>query len=117
MTKSTKTSPVGSPLGKPNLAYSAYAMKRTRVAYVIILGKIWMPPGLVASLRKDLSDYDLNNIGEEFTRENVEEWLTANAGDFQEVIDFSAVCGETEIPWSSEENESKYYDTISDPEE
>ena len=71
--------------------------------------------GGIASIHKDLSDYDLGNIGE-FTRDNVEQWLTSHSGDFQEVIDFTAVCGKEEIPWSSEDNEMTYLDTISDGE-
>jgi hypothetical protein len=89
---------------------SPYTMRQTRVAYVLILGDIWMP-STTASLHKNLSDYDLINIGE-FTRENVEQWLTSNSGDFQSVTDFYAVCGETEIPWSSEDNECAYLDTL-----
>jgi hypothetical protein len=80
------------------------------VAYVEILGRIWMPP-VVASLRKELSDYDLKNIGE-FTRENMAQWLSANAGDFQEVIDFNAVCGEAMIAWSMENSEISYMETL-----
>ena len=86
-------------------------LRRVRLAYVIILGYIWMPR-VICSLEKKLSDYDLDNIGE-FTRENVEEWLTKNAGDFSEVIDFTARCGDEMIEWSSEENEMAYCDTLS----
>lgn len=86
-----------------------YAMRRVRIAYVIILGKMWM--GGTASLHKDLSDYDLGNIGE-FNRENVEQWLTSNSGDFSSVTDFTARCGDVEIEWSSEENEMAYCDTL-----
>ncbi len=92
----------------------AYVMTRARIAYVDILGITWMPASL-ASLRIDLSDYDLDNIGE-FTRKNVQEWVTKNAGDFQAVIDFRAICGAKEIPWDLEENEFLYLDTLS-PEE
>jgi len=90
-----------------------YTMRRVRVAYVIILGKLWMPMA-DASMTKDLSDYDLGNIGE-FTRENVEQWLTSNSGDFSSVTDFTACCGDIEIPWENEDNEMAYYDTISEP--
>lgn len=91
-----------------------YTMRRVRVAYVDVLGRIWMPATL-ASLRIDLRDYDLENIGE-FTRENVEQWLCTHAGDFQSVKDFHAVCGDVDIPWSSEETECEYYDTLSQDE-
>src|SRR5690348_11532676 len=92
----------------------AYRMQRVRVAYVDVLGTIWMP-AVMASMRIKLSDYDLENIGE-FTRENVEQWLCTHAGDFQAVKDFRAECGELEIPWSTEENEMEYFDTIAEVE-
>ena len=85
-----------------------YRMQRVRVARVDVLGKIWMP-AMMAGTRYDLSDRDLENIGE-FTRENLEKWLGTHAGDFQEVKDFSAVCGETEINWSSEDNQLEFQD-------
>ncbi len=88
---------------------SPYAMRRVRVAYVEILGEIWMPYGARATLEKQLRDYDLENIGE-FTRENVARWLDVNAGDFSRVIDFSAACGDVEIPWAEEENGFAYSD-------
>lgn len=94
-------------------ATAPYTMRRVRVAYVLILGKLWMPM-CDASQRQDLSNYDLENIGE-FTRENVEQWLMTHSGDFSSVTDFYAVCGDVEIPWSSEDNEMAYYDTISEP--
>jgi hypothetical protein len=93
---------------------SPYTMRRVRVAYVDVLGTIWMPAA-TCSMRYPLSDYDLENIGE-FTRKNVEQWICTHAGDFQAIKDFHAVCGETEIAWASEENEMTYYDTVSDGE-
>ncbi len=89
-----------------------YVMARTRRAYVTILGYIWMPR-VLCSMQKQLSNYDLENIGE-FTRENIDQWLTSNSGDFSSVVDFTARCGETEIEWSSEENEMSYLDTVSE---
>lgn len=89
-----------------------YVLRRVRVAHVLILGELW-EPGRTASLQKSLKDADLQEIGE-FVRENVSRWLRLNAGDFSRVIDFSAVCGDTEIPWSSEENELAYLDTVSE---
>ena len=97
-----------------NKTGQAYAVRPVRIAYVIVLGRIWMPMA-TASLRINLRDYDLENIGD-FTRENVEEWLTANAGDFSQVLDFTAACGDIEIPWGSEESEIEYLDTITEDE-
>jgi hypothetical protein len=87
-----------------------YAKRSVRIARVTVLGTLWMPH-CNASLTTDLSDYDLENIGE-FTRENVEDWLTCHSGDFSSVIDFTAQCGEIDIPWSSDDNEIAYLDTL-----
>jgi hypothetical protein len=89
---------------------SPYAMRQCRIAYVEVLGKLWMPMA-TAGTRYELSDYDLENIGE-FTRENVDDWLGTHAGDFSSVKDFAAVCGETVIPWSSEDNELEFSDCM-----
>lgn len=89
---------------------SPYTMRRVRNAYVEIIGKIWMP-AVVCGQRQDLSDYDLENIGE-FTRENVEQWLCTHSGDFQSVTDFRAVCGKVEIAWESEESEFTFSDAM-----
>ena len=72
--------------------------------WIDIVGGIWMPYGMTCAMTKDLSVYDLENIGEP-TRDNVEQWLACNAGDFSSIHDFHAVIGETEIPWDSEDSE------------
>lgn len=77
-------------------------------------------PGCTCAQTKTLSDYDLENIKDRvepgFTRDNVEDWLTCNAGDFSCVTDFSAsleVGNETiDIPWQSEESEFAYSDCM-----
>lgn len=76
--------------------------------FVLILGYIWMP-NCMATMERTLSTYDIENIGE-FTRENVEQWLACNAGDFQQVVDFYATVGDKEIPWANEDNEMAYND-------
>jgi hypothetical protein len=76
--------------------------------WIDILGTIWMP-AVTCAQRKELRRYDMENIGKP-TRKNVLLWLRKNAGDFQHIIDFHAVVGETEIPWKSEKNEVIYYD-------
>lgn len=96
-----------------------------RRSYVTILGQLWMP-SCDASLRKDLSSYDIENIraqandGQTIDREAVDQWLTTNSGDFSRVIDFEASIEDGEqtidIPWSSEENECRYLDTLPDEE-
>jgi hypothetical protein len=68
------------------------------------------------------------DIGGEWTRDTIEQWLARNAGDFQSIDDFEAAltyvertcdgCGqvvrrEVVIPWDSEDNEGIYLDCIS----
>jgi hypothetical protein len=79
--------------------------------FVQVLGKIWMPPTAVCGYEYPLRKYDIDNIGE-FTRENVEQWLAANAGDFSQIIDFYATVGDKEIPWAKEDSESRYCDIL-----
>ena len=79
--------------------------------YVVVVGGIWMPYGATCSMRRDLSDYDLENIGE-FTRENVERWVDTNMGGFSTIIDLHATAGHEEIPWATEDGEVAYLDTL-----
>lgn len=81
--------------------------------FINVLGKIWLPP-VEGAYTYDLSSYDVENIGE-FTRENIADWLSKNAGDFQQIIDFYATVGDKEIPWSSEDNEIRYNDLVDPP--
>jgi hypothetical protein len=83
--------------------------------FILVVGTIWMP-ATTASTRYELSRYDLDNIGE-FTRENVERWLSTHSGDFQHVQDFYATAGDVEIPWATEEGEIAYADTVWQPED
>ena len=102
------------------------ARRLVRYSYVIILGKIWLPMA-PASLRKDLSSYDIDNIrgysrhlsGDEtgpITREGFEHWLMLNSGDFSSVDDFTGSIedGDTtlDFPWAKDESEINYYDTL-----
>ncbi len=94
-----------------------------RESYIDVLGYIWMPHAL-CSLHIDVSAYDLSNMTDtegHVTRESVEQWLTMHSGDFSEVVDFSAsleVGDETlDFPWSSEETEMQYLDTIAEPDD
>lgn len=91
------------------------------VSYVDVLGRIWMPQAL-CSQRITLSAYDLDNMQNDgaITREDVEQWLAMHTGDFSNVIDFNASIewnGETlDFPWTSEDNEMAYCDTLGDME-
>lgn len=94
-----------------------------RKSVIDILGGIWMPYGAQCSIRKVLSAYDIENMRDEdgqITRESVEQWVLLNSGDFSTVTDFSASIEDgdhtIDLPWSSEENELAYCDTIAEPE-
>jgi hypothetical protein len=111
-------------------------MKYTvRKSIVRLVGQIWMP-SVVCGQTKELSSYDVGNIKQEamwrvygddyqnpanppvkITREDVEQWLMANSGDFQTVTDFEASIEDgdkmIDIPWASEDGEYAYIDAVS----
>ena len=85
--------------------------------YIDVLGWIWQPTQSPCSLRIALSKYDTDNMKDdkgETTRQSIEDWLSLNAGDFQAIIDFHAVIDSAKVkfPWTSEETEMQYLDTI-----
>ena len=88
-----------------------YVMTKVRRAYIDVLGYMWLPKVLAAK-RVQLSDSDLENIGE-FTRDNVDSWIALHEGDFQTIDDFYAVVGEQEIPWKKDSSESNFIDCTS----
>ena len=92
-----------------------------RHSYVNIIGGIWMPYGAQCAMRKDLTSYDIKNIracGDgEITRDGLEDWLTANSGDFSSVDDFRASIEDgdqtIEIAWAKgEDSEITYSDCM-----
>lgn len=92
-----------------------------RSSYVDVLGYIWMRA--LCSLRINVSSYDLEHMRDDdgaITRESIEQWLTSHSGDFSEVVDFHASIEDgnesLDFPWSSEENEFAYIDTLGDDE-
>lgn len=78
--------------------------------WIELIGKIWLP-AVTGAQRRDLTKSDMLNIGEP-TRENIEQWLACNSGDFQCVTDFSAVIGKTVIEWQDSENQYIYNDCV-----
>ena len=78
--------------------------------FINVLGHIWEPCSICA-YEYPLKEYDIRNIGI-FTRQNVAIWLSKNAGDFKEIVDFYATIGETEIEWEHEENEIEYWNIM-----
>lgn len=85
-------------------------VRRRHVAYVHVIGQIWMP-AITAAQHIELSDYDLKNIGE-FTRDAFEDWLGSHTGDFQSIKDFYVCVGNDEIPWQDEESELTFNDCM-----
>ena len=92
-----------------------------RKSIIEIVGRIWMP-AVVCSQRQVLSDYDIRNMKDNegnITRESIGQWLCSNSGDFATIIDFCASVEDgdksVEIPWATEEGESAYLDTLSEP--
>ena len=90
-----------------------------RTSYVDVLGGIWLPYGAVCSLRKPLDRFDVDNMRDDdgkITRESVKFWVMLHSSDFSGVIDFSASIEDGEqtidLPWSSEETELQYLNTI-----
>lgn len=81
--------------------------------FVNVIGHIWQPGIGVCAMTYTLGRYEVENIGD-FTRENVEEWLTSHSGDFQEVLDFEATVGDKWISWADEESEMTYLDCTSE---
>jgi hypothetical protein len=89
-------------------------MKRTYIVdenWIDLIGEIWQPGIGPCASKINLRTYDVENIGEP-TRENVETWLTAHTDDFQSIIDFHAVVGETELPWENEESGITFLDCM-----
>jgi hypothetical protein len=54
-----------------------------------VLGVIWMP-AVTCAMTKELSAYDMDNLGDPASRDDVEQWLAVHSGDFQSVTDFRA---------------------------
>lgn len=84
--------------------------------FIQVIGEIWQPGIGTCAMEYTLSSQDIENIGE-FTRENVQDWLGKNAGDFQRIEDFYALIGEGEILWENEKSELIYNDCMFSEEE
>jgi hypothetical protein len=92
-----------------------YTVKKS---FIHVLGYIWMP-SVQCSQRIDLRQYDIDNMRNDegtITRDDVENWLGSNAGDFSSITDFYASIedGNTsiEIAWNDEENEFTFNDNM-----
>lgn len=94
-----------------------YTVTRQRVQ---VVGRLWMPSCLAATFR-DLSAYDMGNLGDPSNRDDVASWIAMHMGDFSQIIDFRAdfTIGDQNIvhEWESEESECTYGDCMSPDDE
>ena len=72
--------------------------------FVQVIGMIWQPMAGQCAMKYPLTAHDIENMGG-FTRDNVTDWLTSHAGDFQSVDDFRATVDDEWIEWEHEESE------------
>ena len=79
--------------------------------WIDVVGGIWMPYGAKCAQTRNLSAYDMENIGKP-TRKNVSDWIDKNFGDFSSIDDFHAVIGEKELKWKKEESEMLFNDCM-----
>lgn len=89
-----------------------YTVTKQRIQ---VLGKLWMPICRAAT-ELDLSAYDMENLGNPASRDDVKQWLLAHTGDFSSVTDFCADfhVGDQHIvhEWAREDSEWEFADCI-----
>lgn len=83
-----------------------------RQSIVDVIGKIWQPGCGTCAYRYNIpAGHSLR------TREDVANWLSTHAGDFQSVTDFAASleAGKRtiDIPWQSQDSEVIYMECVS----
>src|SRR3990172_6361796 len=116
--------------------------ERSTGGRIEVVGNIWQPGVGLCAMTYTLRPYDVGNIRGRMlartgvtdglmppiTRDDVQDWLDANAGDFQNVNDFRAVIDDGPLPacglcghikrqalvfdWASEENECAFNDAM-----
>jgi len=121
--------------------------ERSTGGTIEVVGNIWQPSMGVCAMTYNLRPYDVGNIRGRMlartgvtdgsmppiTRNDVQDWIDANAGDFQNVIDFHAVIDDGPLPacdscghakrrklvfdWADEDNESAFLDATFGTEE
>ncbi len=84
---------------------------------VQIVGALWQPD-TIAATEMTLTAYDMENIVDPASRDDVEQWLVRNSGDFSHVIDFRADfdLGDKHIEhnWKNEKSEMTFNDMTRD---
>ena len=74
-----------------------------------VIGKGWYNQTICYTYK--LTDYDLESIGK-VNRDNAEQWLCKNSGDFQSIDDFRVDIKNFESNFQNEENEYEFYDIM-----
>jgi len=74
-----------------------------------------MPGDLMCAYDYPVDAYDIENMTDdegEITRDSVENWLSAHAGDFRSIEDFSGHVANKEFPWTNDDSEIIYFDCM-----
>lgn len=79
--------------------------------FVQVIGTIWQPGVGPCAVEYALNAHDVESIGD-FTRDNVERWLSTHSGDFQSIADFRATVGDDWIEFADEESELTFNDCM-----
>lgn len=85
------------------------------VRRIDVIGRVWMPCGTCAlSYNLTVKDTEaIRVLGNGWlTRDGVQRWLDANAGDFRSIEDFRADIEDFLSEWESPESEYKYLDCM-----
>jgi hypothetical protein len=80
-----------------------------------VVGNIWQPGVGVCAMAYSLSPYDVENMRNAtggITRDDVDEWLAKNAGDFREVLDFEANIDGSVFEFANEDSVGDYHDAM-----
>lgn len=92
-------------------------MCTVRENYVDVVGYGWYNQLIAMTIK--LRQYDIANMrgrvsDDAITRDDVEDWLGCNAGDFQSIMDFRALIDNEgiEIPWNTEDGEIEFSDLV-----
>lgn len=95
-----------------------YTVTKQRVQ---VVGYIWMPSHVLCAMQRDLTAYDLENIGDVKDRDSVESWISLNFGDFSSIQDFRADfhVGNAHVvhEWAKGESELAFQDAMFPAEE
>lgn len=111
------------------------ATERSAGGTIQLVGEIWQPGVGVCAMTYTIHPFQVENMRTDgsISREDVQDFLDRNAGDFQHITDFRAViddgplpaCGECgqvqrrvlEFDWADEENEIAFNDAMFGTEE